>query len=411
MTVWQLLVAEAVTNDRLSVSGRLGFCARMQRLEDQYCQVRAGGAALIRIRVTTDDLERMQVADAPDFGYELTLGGAHLASGAPDRHLSAWRLEAARNWNPYHSRLFDLYTDRYLPASFDEAARPSPTTIAPESPPAVAHWRDLARSGALTPFTRGLAEGHTRAVSALDQILASLRATALDPYRRRMASVVATASATARTRAAIGGPDGMLRSIHPSVSWDGRHLRLNTICDAVESLEGRPLIFQPSVLATRITFNPLTDVVIVSYPAAAAALTRDPELHTPSQALLSLLGTTRAAALVAVVRTPALTTGQLAATLGVSAAAASRHASVLRESGLIATTRNGQKVHHHPTRLGVDLAHGSTTDDPPGHGAETEPPAHRRTRPTVNAPGSRADEPGPTDPPLQNGRSASGRRR
>ncbi|MFF4551243.1 hypothetical protein ACFY1J_45120 [Streptomyces sp. NPDC001406] len=174
--------------------------------------------------------------------------------------------------------------------------------------------RDLARSGALTPFTRALAEGHTRAATALDQILNDRRATALDPYCRRISSVAATASAKARTHAAIGGPDGLLRSIHPSVSWDGRHLRLNTNVDAVESLEERPLIFQPSALVTRITFNPLADEVIVSYPAAAAALTRDPELHTPLQALQSLLGTTRAAALVAVVRTPALTTGQLAAT-------------------------------------------------------------------------------------------------
>ncbi|OLZ65562.1 hypothetical protein AV521_31400 [Streptomyces sp. IMTB 2501] len=320
---------------------------------------------MIEIRLKTDDLERMQVADAPDFGYELALGGAHLAQRAPARHLSAWRLEVTRNWNPYHSRLFDLYTDLYLPAFFDEAAQPAPTAIHPESPPAVAHLRDLARSSALTPFTRGLADGHPRAVSALNQILTGLRATALDPYRRRVASIVATASARARTHAAIGGPDGLLRSIHPSVSWDGRHLRLNTLVDAVESLEGRPLIFQPSALATRITFNPLADVVIVSYPATAAPLTRDPELHTPPQALQSLLGTTRAATLVTVVRTPALTTGQLAATLGVSAAAASRHASVLRDSGLIATTRNGQTVHHHPTRLGLDLAHGSTTDDQP----------------------------------------------
>ncbi|MGW0772021.1 ArsR/SmtB family transcription factor [Streptomyces sp. NPDC002676] len=133
----------------------------------------------------------------------------------------------------------------------------------------------------------------------------------------------------------------------------------------MESLEGRPLIFQPSALATGITFNPLADEVIVSYPTAATPLTRDPELHAPPQALQSLLGTTRAAALVAVVRTPALTTGQLAATLGVSPAAASRHASVLRDAGLVATTRNGQTVHHHPTRLGLELAHGSVADDHP----------------------------------------------
>ncbi|WP_420717370.1 helix-turn-helix domain-containing protein [Streptomyces sp. WM6378] len=63
-------------------------------------------------------------------------------------------------------------------------------------------------------------------------------------------------------------------------------------------------------------------------------------------------------------RTPALTTGRLAAVLGVSPAAASRHASALREAGLIATIRNGQTVHHHSPRLGHDLAHGSGTETP-----------------------------------------------
>ncbi|MET8700925.1 helix-turn-helix domain-containing protein [Kitasatospora sp. NPDC004723] len=317
---------------------------------------------MIQIRLTTDDLDRIRVAESPDFGYELALSGRHLVVRPPGRQLSAWRLDVARAWNPRHNRLFDLYTDLYLPAFFDEAVQPAPAPVDSASPPAVAHLRDLARSSALTPFTRALAEGNPRAATALDRILAGLRATALDPYRRRISSLVATASATTRAHAAVGGPDGLLRSIHPSVDWDGRHLRLNTRVDSVDSLEGRPLIFQPSALATGITFNPLADAVIVSYPTAATPLTRDPELHAPPRALQSLLGTTRAAALVAVARTPALTTGRLAATLGVSPAAASRHASVLRDAGLIATIRNGQTVHHHPTRLGLELAHGTAAD-------------------------------------------------
>ncbi|MFJ9953234.1 ArsR family transcriptional regulator [Kitasatospora sp. NPDC091207] len=319
---------------------------------------------MIQIRLRADDLDRLQVAGTPDFGYELALSGRHLVTGSPGRQLAAWRLDVARSWNPRHSRLFDLYTDLYLPAFFDEAALAAPTPVDPASPPAVAHLWDLARSNVLTPFTRGLAEGDPRAATALDRILAGLRATALDPYRRRISSLVATASARTLAHSALGGPDGLLRSIHPSVDWDGRHLRLNTRVDSVDDLEGRPLIFQPSALATGITFNPLAEVVIISYPAAATPLTRDRVLHTPPPALRSLLGPTRAAALVAVVRTPALTTGRLAAILGASAAAASRHASVLREAGLVVTVRNGRTVHHQPTHLGLELVHGTTPDTP-----------------------------------------------
>lgn len=329
-----------------------------------------GDARLIRISLTTDDIERVRIGDAPDFGYELALGGAQLADRSSSRRLAAWRLEVARGWDPGHNRLFDLYTRRYLPAFFDQIAQATSSGIDPESPPATAHLRDLARSGALTPFTRALADGHFGAVSALNRILTSFRAMALDPYRRRITSLVATASARAGIRAAIGGPDDVLNSLHPSIRWDGRELRLNTVVDSTESLDGRPLTFQPAALATRIMFDPLADAVNVVYPANAGPLTRDPELDGPAEALASLLGTTRAAALVAVVRAPALTTGRLAATLGVSAAAASRHATILRQSGLIATFRDGQTVHHAPTRLGNDLVHGSTADDQPEKGAE-----------------------------------------
>ncbi|WP_052442357.1 ArsR family transcriptional regulator [Streptacidiphilus neutrinimicus] len=318
---------------------------------------------MIRISLSTADLERTQVADAPDFGQELAQGGDQLAGRAPSRRLAAWRSEVARGWNPGLSGLFDLYASVYIPPFTDQVDPTAPAGIDPEWPPATAHLRDLARSGALTAFTRALADGHPGAVGALDRILAGFRGVGLDPYRRGITSAVATASAAAGVRAALGGAGEMLNSLHPSIRWDGRRLCLNTVVDAEESLEGRPLVFQPTALAGRISFDPRADSVTVVYPATLGAVTRDPGLHVPSRALVSLLGATRAAALVAVVRTPALTTGGLAAALGVSAAAASRHASVLRESGLIATVRTGQSVHHAPTRLGSDLAHGSTADD------------------------------------------------
>lgn len=316
------------------------------------------------MRLSTDDLERIRVADVPGFGYELALGGAQLADRTADRRLAGWRLEVTRGWNLNHGRLFDLYTRPYVPAFFDQVAAAAPSGIDPASPAATAHLRDLARSGALTPFTRALADGHPGTVSTLNRILTAFRARALDPYRRRITTAVATASAKASVRAATGGIDDMLNSLHPSIRWEGHELRLNTLLDAEESLEGRPLIFQPTALATRIVFDPLADRVTVIYPATAGPLTRDPDLNAPPQALVSLLGATRAAALVTVVRTPALTTGRLAAALFVSAAAASRHATALRDSGLIATIRNGQTVHHTPTRLGTDLVHASAIEQP-----------------------------------------------
>lgn len=371
---------------------------------------------MIRLSLSTVDLERLRVADAPDFGYELAMGGDQLAGRTSSPRLAAWRLEAARGWNPSHSGLFDLYASVYIPAFFDQVAHAAPSGIDPESPPATAHLRDLARSGALTPFTRALADGHPGAVGRLNRILTNFRVTSLDPYRRGITSAVATAAADAGVRAALGGVNDMLNSLHPSIRWDGRRLSLNTIVDAEESLEGRPLIFQPTALATRIMFDPLEDSVTVTYPAHASAITRDPELHAPAQALVALIGATRAAALVAIVRTPALTTGHLAEILGVSAAAASRHATVLRESGLIATVRNGQTVHHAPTRLGTDLVHGSTN----GTGIRvsttrqdhrgSHAPRNRPVPPQLAAPAEPADDGGFERPVRRSVRPAAGGR-
>jgi hypothetical protein len=190
------------------------------------------------MNLSTDDLERLRVVEVPDFGLELALGGALLAERTADRRLAGWRMDVARGWNRDHGILFDLYTPMYVPGFFDQVVSAKPSGIDPASPAATALLRDLDRAGALTPFTRALGDGHPGAVSTLNGILAAFRAKALDPYRRRITSIVATASATANIRAAIGGTDAMLNSLHPSIRWDGRKLRLNTVFDAEESLEG-----------------------------------------------------------------------------------------------------------------------------------------------------------------------------
>ncbi|KFU80320.1 Helix-turn-helix domain-containing protein [Amycolatopsis lurida] len=69
--------------------------------------------------------------------------------------------------------------------------------------------------------------------------------------------------------------------------------------------------------------------------------------------LATLLGRTRAAVLYAVAGCP--TSGELADRLGVSAAAVSRHTTVLRDAGLITSRRHGAVVLHHLTPAGAAL--------------------------------------------------------
>jgi DNA-binding transcriptional ArsR family regulator len=78
-------------------------------------------------------------------------------------------------------------------------------------------------------------------------------------------------------------------------------------------------------------------------------------------ALAPLIGRTRATALCAI--GDGCTTTELAAAIGTSLAAASQHAAVLREAGLIITSRHGRAVLHTLTPLGAELLASSQRRD------------------------------------------------
>ena len=232
------------------------------------------------MNLSSDDLERVRVADVPDFGYELALGGARLADGISGPRLAEWRLDVARGWNRNHNMLFDLYTRKYVPAFFGQVASAKPSGIDPESPAATAHAAGPGRSGALTPFTRALGDGHPGAVSALNGILAAFRAKALDPI----------ADESPRSSPPIS------HSEHPC--RDRRHRRHAQLPASLDPL-GRPKTAPEDRLRRRgvprrkapdppahgvghpAMFDPRPGSVTVIYPATAGPVTRDPDLDTP----------------------------------------------------------------------------------------------------------------------------------
>ena len=97
--------------------------------------------------------------------------------------------------------------------------------------------------------------------------------------------------------------------------------------------------------------EPPADAIVIAFPASGASLVRDPPASTPAPSQIALLGPSRAAVLAWIAATTGVTTGQLASALRLSGGAASRHATVLREAGLITTIRVGMTVHHHATRV------------------------------------------------------------
>lgn len=320
---------------------------------------------MIRIHLTSDAADTIEIADTPDFSAELVRAGHLLANGMRLGRLSTWKTDVAKGWNPEMARLFDLYSASVAPGIFDRAVHPDPgataKAVAATDPARFANYlRNLTRSRRMTPFTRALADGRESAYTELGQTFEQFQTVAVDPYRRRMTAVVAAAAARADARAATSGPDGLLNTLHPLVSWEqGKAvLGLKAHIDCDFELAGRSLVLRPTVFAVRPghSGDMFDDKLVVYYPATDAALARDPAPGAPSRALAALLGPTRAAALVAIARTPALTTGQLAEQLGLSVAAASRQATVLREADLIISFRDGMAVRHQVTRLGDELA-------------------------------------------------------
>ena len=337
---------------------------------------------MIRIHLTSDDVARIRIADAPDINAELVWAGYRLAYRVRTQRLARWWHELAPGWNPGITRVYTLYTRTALPGLLDPSFHPDPAltakAVAATDPGEMGEYlRSLTYSRPMTPFARELAEGREPAYAALGQAVADLQAIAVDPYRRRIASHVATEAARVGARAAAAGIGALLDTLHPQVSWDGRTVGVASANDYDVELDGRALVLRGSVFATKpgISGSMFEDALELYYPVAGSVLERDARLEAPSAALAALLGSTRAAALTAVAGTPAITTGQLAAALGLSGAAASRHASVLREAGLIATFRNGMTVHHHPTRLGAELA------------GRPDPDARHITGPTVRGDG------------------------
>ncbi|MFF1506171.1 ArsR family transcriptional regulator [Streptomyces sp. NPDC058326] len=156
-----------------------------------------------------------------------------------------------------------------------------------------------------------------------------------------------------------GGVGGLLDGVGPSIRWRPPSLQVDfTPPDRELCLDGRGLTLIPTYFCWR-TPNSLADPdlpPVLCYPVRrdSAALPPDHRLaDEPSAPLTALLGRTRAAALRAAAT--GATTGEMARAAGVSAASASRHATALRDAGLITSSRHAATVLHTLTPVGASV--------------------------------------------------------
>jgi DNA-binding transcriptional ArsR family regulator len=127
-------------------------------------------------------------------------------------------------------------------------------------------------------------------------------------------------------------------------------------------LRGRGLTLIPSYFCRTTPVALVNQVLppVLVYPARRWS----PPPATVHDSLVELLGRTRAETLRCIVATPGCTTTELARRTGASLANASKHAQVLRQAGLITSTRQANLMLHQATPLGTDLIRAQPPDEP-----------------------------------------------
>jgi DNA-binding transcriptional ArsR family regulator len=182
----------------------------------------------------------------------------------------------------------------------------------------------------------------------------------IKPYWSRIrASLHAEQAARGRTLARKGAEQLLASLQGPRIRWRSPVLEIMKPSHLDMELAGRGLAVIPSVFIGRepsLHNNPNDEdeTPRLILPAADAGRAWIWEHRRSSgAALAALVGRNRAAVLASVA--DGCTTTELARRAGISLAAASQHASVLRGAGLIASRRQGGAMLHMLTPLGAEL--------------------------------------------------------
>jgi DNA-binding transcriptional ArsR family regulator len=184
----------------------------------------------------------------------------------------------------------------------------------------------------------------------------------IDPYWTQISARLRTEQLYRGEIAMNGGVERLLTTLNPTyIRWRPPVLEVLYKGDNDVYLNGRGLMLVPSLfvgafpsLHTDLTDEHAAPALLfpVAHDLIATGRLWDPA-PPGNGPLAALVGRTRAATLRCVVEE--CTTTELARRLGISLAAASQHATVLRGAGLITTRREGNTVRHALTATGIEL--------------------------------------------------------
>ncbi|MGY4968958.1 ArsR/SmtB family transcription factor [Streptomyces nigrescens] len=214
--------------------------------------------------------------------------------------------------------------------------------------------------------------GDGAVVERLANGLADYHSASVAPYWDRIHQHLSAHAHLVGKLMAAHGVGAALESLAPYLRWKPPVLELPDYRpwqgpdDYGYHLGGRGMVLAPSLFCGPVPqlFAPATDAeALLIYPAPRDPATirsiwSPPRPAASHKALAALLGTTRAAILATLV--DGYTTTDLARRLSISPSSASQHTGVLRQAGLVSTTRHRNTVHHTITPQGRALLDGTS---------------------------------------------------
>jgi DNA-binding transcriptional ArsR family regulator len=320
---------------------------------------------VLRIHFTPQDVRRVRLASRPHPLWETVLAVQLLQHSDGAAEFAGWRREARAAIRAAGAvagaRLLtslapnaSYFPDFLTPGVHDDVETGVDAVLSTPRGRLAAEIGRLGRHHRLPALASRIAGGEPAALAELGDALRSVHRLAVDAHAPHVQARI-DADLAVRSRALLSaGVDGLLSSYPPLMRWAPPVLHVRYGLDKDLHLRGRGLVLVPAFFcwgsAVALADADLPPVLV--HPVAHDR-GQPWRRGAPGAALAALLGTTRANALQAV--GAGCTTTELARRLRVSVPSASRHASVLRDAGLVESTRSRNTVVHTLTTLGREL--------------------------------------------------------
>jgi DNA-binding transcriptional ArsR family regulator len=319
---------------------------------------------MLRVHFTETDLAKLTIAEDADPMWELLMSSYRLRRPEGEPFFGRWRRESRTALSDSGRLLMSAVPPYgYCPDFITPLGAPTVgegITAVRETPEATlaADVAELAAQGTrVPPWLHRLGDGESRELRRLGTALHDYFQQCIAPDWNAVRRTVARDRRRLQAALDHGGPQLLLSILHPDMTWRPPVLQVRfPVCQELH-LDGRGLRLVPAFFAHGLptTYKDPGRPPVLVYSIDHTRLDSDAE---PGASLAALLGRTRARVLMTVAITPC-NTSDLAELTDISLATASQHASVLRASGLISSTRTGRSQIHEITPLGLAVIRAS----------------------------------------------------